>query len=301
MIVLDRVTKKYRDTMSLHDISARISAGSITALLGPNGSGKTTLLRVVTGLIAPSSGSVSIGRSRAGDGFQPRIGAFLHAESLPLEASARAYLRHIAAMTPAHCMRVEEALEFVGLADVRAKRIRQYSLGMKQRLGIASVIMRDPEILIFDEPSNGLDPEGIAWFRNLLTTYSAQGKTIIISSHFIAGVEQTAGHIVLLNRGRLLASEPIREFCSQGASTGATVRVQSQQKNEIESVLAKAKISYISTPSHTIVQGLAPEDVAALVYSRGLTLSELTAQTLSLEESFFQRLSTDEEAPRDKH
>ncbi len=228
MISVENVTKRYGEKVAVDDLSFQVKPGIVTGFLGPNGAGKSTTMRLILGLDAPSAGSVSIdGRSYV-DLPAPlhEVGAMLEARAIHTGRSA---YNHLLALAQTHGIgrsRVDEVIDLVGLKDVARKRVGGFSLGMGQRLGVAAALLGDPRVLILDEPANGLDPEGILWIRTLLKRLAKEGRTVFLSSHLMAEMAQTADHLVVIGRGRLIADTTVDEFVRR-ASTGAAVRVVS--------------------------------------------------------------------------
>lgn len=213
MIEIDGLTKRYGSTLAVDDLTFTVSPGHVTGFLGPNGSGKSTTMRAILGLDRPTAGSVRIDGRRYRDEAAPltRVGAMLEANFLP-GRSAYHHLLYLAQSNGIGRRRVDEVLELVGLQSVARKRTRTFSLGMRQRLGIAAALLGDPPTLLFDEPINGLDPEGIVWARRLLKSLAAEGRTVLVSSHLISEMALTAEHLIVIGRGRLIADTTVTEF-----------------------------------------------------------------------------------------
>jgi len=207
MITVRQLTKRYRSTLALDEVSFTVVPGRVTGFLGPNGAGKTTTLRIVMGLQTPTGGRAEIdGRAYRSLGHPLReVGSLLDAAAVHPGRTAENHLRFLAASNDIARRRVVEVLDSTGLADVARRRVGAYSLGMRQRLGIAVALLGDPPVLVFDEPLNGLDPEGIHWFRNLMRTFATEGRTVFVSSHLISEIARTADHLIVLGRGRVLA------------------------------------------------------------------------------------------------
>ena len=221
MIEARGLTKRYGDTVAVDGLTFDIRPGVVTGFLGPNGAGKSTTMRMILGLDRPTSGSVHVSGSRYRDLGAPMhaVGALLDAGAVHGKRSARNHLRWLADAGGLPRRRVEEVLDEVGLAEVAGRRVGGFSLGMAQRLGIASALLGDPATLLFDEPMNGLDPEGIRWIRTLLQRFAAEGRTVIVSSHLLAEVEQTCSHVVVMHRGRLVSAGPVSVLLSAATST----------------------------------------------------------------------------------
>ena len=239
MITVENVTKRYGDKVAVDDLSIEVKPGIVTGFLGPNGAGKSTTMRLILGLDAPTSGTVTL------DGREyEELPAPLHEVGAMLEARAihtgRSAYNHLLALAQTHGIgrsRVNEVIDLVGIHDVARKRVGGFSLGMGQRLGVAAALLGDPGVLILDEPANGLDPEGIMWIRTLLKRLAKEGRTVFLSSHLMAEMAQTAEHLVVIGRGRLIADTSVAEFVER-ASTGAAVRVVSPQATELRDALA---------------------------------------------------------------
>src|SRR3984893_3013746 len=214
MIEVRGLTKRYGDKLAVDDLTFKVQPGIVTGFLGPNGAGKSTTMRMLLGLDAPTKGTATIGGLRYADQPAPlhEVGALLEARAVHTGRSARNHLLALAATTGIGRRRVEEVIEMVGLPDVAGKRAGEFSLGMGQRLGIASALLGDPGTLILDEPVNGLDPEGILWIRNLLQSMAAEGRTIFVSSHLMSEMALTASHLIVIGRGRLIADVGVEEL-----------------------------------------------------------------------------------------
>jgi ABC-2 type transport system ATP-binding protein len=220
MIEVRGLSKRYGATVAVDRLSFDVRPGTVTGFLGPNGAGKSTTIRMVVGLDAPDAGQARIGGRRYRELRWPlrEVGALLEARAFHPGRSARAHLRALAASNGIPRSRVEEVLGLVGLADVAGRRAGKFSLGMGQRLGIAAALLGDPGVVLLDEPANGLDPEGIRWVRNLLGSLAAEGRTVLVSSHLIGEIARTAGHVLVVGRGRLLADTSVAELSRRSAS-----------------------------------------------------------------------------------
>ena len=223
MIEARALTKRYGDRLAVDRLSFRVRPGRVTGFLGPNGSGKSTTMRLILGLDAPSGGSVTVLGRRYRDLPAPlaEVGALLDARAVHGGHSGRDHLRWLARSNRIPARRVDEVLELVGLEGVAGRRVREYSLGMGQRLGIAAALLGDPEVLLLDEPVNGLDSEGIVWVRGLLRALAAEGRTVLVSSHLLGEMERTADHLLVLGRGRLLADTAVQDLIGRHASLEA--------------------------------------------------------------------------------
>jgi ABC-2 type transport system ATP-binding protein len=288
MIELAGLTKVFGRTRAVDDLSCSIEPGMVTGFLGPNGAGKTTTMRLILGLDHPSAGSATIGGQtyrRLTDPLRV-VGALLDARQAHPNRSARNHLRWIASTNRIPAKRVDEVLEMVGLSSVAGKKAGTLSLGMGQRLGIAAALLGDPPVLLFDEPVNGLDPEGIRWVRTLMRTLAAEGRTVFVSSHLLAEMANTADRLVVIGRGKLIASTTVSEFVSRSGAD--TVRVRSPQLEHLSKVLTAAGLTTHPETGNSalMVRGSTMEVIGNLAARNGITLHELTAQQASLEEAY---------------
>jgi ABC-2 type transport system ATP-binding protein len=293
MIEVRGLVKQYGAKIAVNDLSFDVEPGHVTGFLGPNGAGKTTTMRLILGLDYPDAGtSIIHGKRYAGLAYPMReVGALIDAKAVHGGRSAYNHLLCLAQTNNLPKRRVGEVLELVGLADVARKRTRGFSLGMSQRLGIAGTLLGDPAVLMFDEPVNGLDPEGILWIRNLMKALAAEGRTVFVSSHLMSEMENTADHLIVIGRGSLLADCTMEEFIAR--SSGQTVRVRTPQPD----LLAKAVSEAIpeATPTATTeadgsltVHGLTAAQVGDLAFDHGVRLHELTVVRASLEAAFME-------------
>ncbi len=288
MIEARGLTKRYGATVAVDDLSFDVRPGHVTGFLGPNGAGKTTTMRLILGLDRPNAGTVRVNGHPYADHRFPlhEVGALLDAHAL--HGGRRAY-DHLLCLAqsnriPAH--RVDEVLGLVGLADVARRRAGGFSLGMGQRLGIAAALLGDPGILIFDEPVNGLDPEGILWIRTLLKSLAGEGRTIFISSHLMSEMALTADHVVVVGRGHLITDAPIGELT--GRATGQ-VRVRSPQRDQLTVLLERGGATVVPTDHDALfVRGTNAEAIGDLAAEHRVALYELTPEHASLEETFFE-------------
>jgi ABC-2 type transport system ATP-binding protein len=294
MIEIENISKRYGEKLAVDDISFVVRPGTVTGFLGPNGAGKSTTMRMIVGLDAPSAGTVRVNGRAYRDFEAPlhEVGALLEARAIHTGRSA---YNHLLAMAQTHGIgraRVDEVIELVGLDSVARKRAGSFSLGMGQRLGIASALLGDPQTVILDEPSNGLDPEGILWIRTLLKQLASEGRTVFLSSHLMSEMAQTAEHLVIVGRGRVLADTTVEEVVSQ-ASIGATVHVRSPQATALRDALAGEGVRIQSHERGTLeVHGLSADRIGELAAQRQLILHELTPQRASLEDAYM-RLTGD--------
>jgi ABC-2 type transport system ATP-binding protein len=290
MISVENVTKRYGEKVAVDGLTFQVKPGIVTGFLGPNGAGKSTTMRLILGLDAPSAGSVSIdGRSYV-DLPAPlhEVGAMLEARAIHTGRSA---YNHLLALAQTHGIgrsRVDEVIDLVGLKDVARKRVGGFSLGMGQRLGVAAALLGDPRVLILDEPANGLDPEGILWIRTLLKRLAKEGRTVFLSSHLMAEMAQTADHLVVIGRGRLIADGTVDDFVRR-ASTGAAVRVVSPQATELRDALTAKEARVDSVERGVLeVHGLSGQEIGEIALAEKFVLSELTPLQASLEQAFME-------------
>jgi ABC-2 type transport system ATP-binding protein len=288
MIELAGLTKVFGRTRAVDDLTCSIESGVVTGFLGPNGAGKTTTMRLILGLDRPTSGTATIDGQPYRRLTNPlsKVGALLDARQAHSERSARNHLRWIAATNRIPTKRVDRVLEMVGLTPVADKKAGALSLGMSQRLGIAGALLGDPPVLLFDEPVNGLDPEGIRWVRTLMRTLAAEGRTVLVSSHLLAEMANTADRLVVIGKGRLIASTTVSEFVSRSGAD--TVRVRSPQLDALREVLARAGLTAHPAPGESalLVSGAPIEVVGDLAARNAITLHELSAQQASLEDAY---------------
>ncbi|MFC4009993.1 ATP-binding cassette domain-containing protein [Nonomuraea purpurea] len=284
-IELRNLTKRYGALTAVDDLSFTVRPGAVTAFLGPNGAGKTTTMRMMIGHVAPTSGSVTIGGRRYRDIPRPTtvVGAVFDAASFHPHHSARDHLRIYATMGGHPGSRVEDLLGLLGLAEAGGRRTGTFSTGMRQRLNLATALLGDPGVLLLDEPSNGLDPEGMAWLRAFLRDLAGQGRTVLVSSHVLSEVQQVADDVVVIRQGRLLTAGPLRDL----AGTAQSVRVSSPDATRLARVLAPtAHRIDVDGPRDLRVHGLDPAQIADLAAAHELRVHGLTTHQPSLEELF---------------
>lgn len=288
MIEIDHVTKRYGEKVAVDDLTFSVKPGIVTGFLGPNGAGKSTTMRVILGLDRPTSGTATVNGKAYRDLPAPlhEVGALLEARAIHTGRSA---YHHLVAMAQTHGIgraRVDEVIEMVGLSEVARKRVGGFSLGMGQRLGIAAALLGDPATVILDEPANGLDPEGILWIRTLLKRLAAEGRTVFLSSHLMAEMAQTAEHLVLIGRGRLIADTTVADIVAQ-ASQDAAVTVRTPQAGELRQALVGDGVTVTSSERELLeVHGLTSAEVGTVAARHGIVLHELIAQKASLEQAF---------------
>jgi ABC-2 type transport system ATP-binding protein len=289
LIEVRGLTKRYGDKVAVNDLSFSIEPGTVTGFLGPNGAGKTTTMRCILGLDYPTAGTVRIGGKRYQDLAYPmrEVGALLDPKAVHGGRSAYNHLLCLAQTNGLPGKRVDAALELVGLSEVARKRSKGFSLGMSQRLGIAATLLGDPRVLMFDEPVNGLDPEGILWIRNLMKALAAEGRTVFVSSHLMSEMEHTADHLIVVGRGKLIADCTMKEFIAR--SSGASVRVQTTAPDELVlAIAAEGGNATADTDGTLTVHGMAAEKVGDIAFEKGIRLHELTTVRASLEEAFME-------------
>jgi len=286
MIEADELTKTYGRRRAVDQLTFRILPGRVTGFLGPNGAGKSTTIRLILGLDSPTHGHVRIdGRPYRGLHRPLRqVGALLDANAVHGGRRAHDHLRWLAQTNDIPRGRVAEVLRLTGLAEVGHRRVGGFSLGMKQRLGIAAALLGDPEILIFDEPVNGLDPDGVHWIRGLIRSLAAEGRTVLISSHLMSEMQLTADHVLILARGWLLSDSGMAELVRSG---GGDVLVRATGDTPLAALLTARGATVAPEPGHGLaVTGLDPGEIAALAARHGIALVELTPRVPSLEDVF---------------
>ncbi|MFI1768112.1 ABC transporter ATP-binding protein [Streptomyces sp. NPDC020800] len=289
MIELEGLTKRYGEKLAVDGLTFAVRPGIVTGFLGPNGAGKSTTMRMILGLDRPTSGDVRIdGRhyDRLKDPLT-YMGALLDAKAVHGGRTAYNHLLCLAQSNGIPDRRVAEVLDTVGLTAVAKKKAKGFSYGMGQRLGIAAALLGDPQILMFDEPVNGLDPEGIHWIRNLMKSLAAQGRTVFVSSHLMSEMALTADHLVIIGQGRLLADTSMAGFIREYARS--YVRIRSPQRERLVDVLHEAGITVVEAGGGTLeVEGGKAERIGELAAQHGIVLHELSLQQASLEEAFMQ-------------
>ncbi len=296
VIEANALTKDYGDKRAVDGLSFTVQPGIVTGFLGPNGSGKSTTMRLILGLDAVTSGDVTVNGKHYRDHKAPlhEVGALLEARSVHTGRSAYYHLLSLAQTHGIGRKRVDELIDLVGLHEVARKRAGKFSLGMGQRLGIATALLGDPHTLLLDEPVNGLDPEGIHWIRNLLKALAAEGRAVFVSSHLMSEMAVTADHLIVIGRGKLIADMSVEEFVRR--ASGAIVRVRSPQATKLRELVLGPDITVTSDePTVLEIAGLTPEKVGDLAASHGITLHELTLVQASLEEAFMEMTRDDVE------
>ncbi|MHB8219743.1 MAG: ABC transporter ATP-binding protein [Acidimicrobiales bacterium] len=289
MIEARGLVKRYGPTVAVDHLSFDVVAGQVTGFLGPNGSGKSTTMRMIMGLDAPDAGSARIGGKAYRDLAWPlrEVGALLEAKAIHPGRSAYHHLLALAQTNDISRRRIDEVIDLVGLGGVARKRAGTYSLGMGQRLGIAAALLGDPKVLLFDEPVNGLDPEGIRWVRNLLKHLAAEGRTVLVSSHLMSEMALTADHLVVIGRGRLIADMPVSDFIAQ--SSEQFVRVRTPRTDDLVRQIRDAGGRAVADEDGALrVTGMSAVAIGDLAAGAGIALHELSPQSASLEEVFME-------------
>lgn len=299
MIEVTGLTKQYGAVKAVEDLTFTVKPGIVTGFLGPNGAGKSTTMRMILGLDRPTSGTALIEGKPYRQLKQPlrTVGALLDAKWVHPNRSARAHLEWMAASNGIPKTRVDEVLRLVGLSDVAKKNAGGFSLGMSQRLGLAGALLGDPKVLLFDEPVNGLDPEGIVWIRKFMQRLAAEGRTVLVSSHLLSEMAQTAEHLVVIGRGKLISDSSVQEFIDHASE--ASVRVRSPQLDALRSALTSAGLT-VREPNSTdelqpalVVTNSTTDAIGDIAGRAGIVLHELASQRGSLEEAFMKLTGDD--------
>ena len=291
MIEATHLTKRYGTKTAVNDVSFSLRPGQVTGFLGPNGAGKSTTMRMLVGLDRPTSGSITVlGKSYA-EHRNPLsvVGALLDAKGVHPGRSARSHLRALAATHGISDARVNKVLELTGLESVAHKRVGGFSLGMGQRLGIAAALLGDPKVLVLDEPVNGLDPDGVLWVRSFVRAFAAEGRTVLLSSHLMSEMAQTADHVIVLGRGSVIADAPIAELIA-GGSGQRTVRVTCPESIRLGELLRAqgARSTQQSDGHELLLQGITAAQVGELAAAHGIVLHGLSTDTASLEDAYLE-------------
>lgn len=296
MIQAHALTKRYGEKTAVDGIDFSVTAGRVTGFLGPNGAGKSTTMRMIIGLDSPTSGTVTVNRQSHASHRAPlhEVGVLLDARAVHPGRTARNHLRAMALTHRIDSARVDEVIELTGLGSVADKRPRGFSLGMGQRLGIAAALLGDPQTLILDEPVNGLDPEGVAWFRHLARGLAAEGRTVFLSSHLMSEMAQTADHLIVLGRGRILADSPLSEIVASAG--GNQVAVRSDDPGRLETLMLDAGAKVSRADSDRIsVRGVPAARIAQIAVGAGIAVHELTPGATSLEDAYMKLTREDVE------
>jgi ABC-2 type transport system ATP-binding protein len=288
MIEAKGLTKRYGDKLAVNDLSFTVRPGIVTGFLGPNGAGKSTTMRMILGLDRPTAGEALINGQRYTSVHAPMqlVGALLDAKDVHGGRTARAHLTSLVQSNGLPKRRVDEVLAMTGMTEAANRRIKGFSLGMSQRLGIAAAMLGDPEILIFDEPVNGLDPEGILWIRHFMQALAAEGRTVFVSSHLMSEMENTAEHLIVIGLGKLLADLSTKDFIA--ANSAGLVRVRTPQVDEMLAALRTAGLQPDVVDGHIDVLGTTTDAVGDLAAANHLTVHELFTQRSSLEQAFME-------------
>jgi ABC-2 type transport system ATP-binding protein len=287
VIEIDGLTKRFGKTLAVDDLSFEVEPGAITGFLGPNGAGKSTTLRAVLGLVRPDRGRTTVLGVPYRELDRPlhRVGAVLEASDVHPGRSGRNHLRALAAAAGLPRSRVDDVLELVELGGASKRRAGGYSLGMRQRLGLAFALLGDPEVLVLDEPANGLDPQGIRWLRDFLRSLAGEGRTILVSSHVLAEVAQTVDRVVIIHRGKLIRHATMAEV--EAMAVGAS-RVRTPDAERFATLLAGSGMTVRSLGDGGLAVEAAPERIGELAAANGVVLHELTAERATLEEVFLE-------------
>ncbi|HSY15907.1 MAG TPA: ABC transporter ATP-binding protein [Jatrophihabitantaceae bacterium] len=288
MIEVRDLTKRFGDTTAVDNLSFQVGPGVVTGFLGPNGAGKSTTMRMILGLDRPTSGTALVHGRPYTQARSPmrEVGALLDAKDVNGGRSARSYLLSLAQSNGIPPRRVDEVLDLVGLQTVAKKRIKGFSLGMSQRLGIAAAMLGDPQVLLFDEPVNGLDPEGIQWIRQFMKSLAAEGRTVFVSSHLMSEMALTADHLVVIGRGRLIADVSTADFIAGGSTNH--VRVRSPQQGDLAELFQARGIQAAPVDGYLEVRDASCEQVGELAAQNRITIYELFQEKASLEEAFME-------------
>ena len=287
-VVADSLTKRFGSILAVDSLSFALAPGTITGFLGPNGAGKTTTLRMLLGLAKPSAGNALIFGRPYAEADEPalRVGAVLEATDFHPGRSGRDHLRTLSRAARLPDSRVDEVLRLVELDGAAHRRVKGYSLGMRQRLGLAAALLGDPELLILDEPANGLDPEGVRWLRDFLRAFAAGKKTVLVSSHVLAEVAQTVDQVLIINRGKLVVETSLEQLT---ARVGGSVRVRTPERSKLQEALVRERIETTTVNEQgLLVHGVSSEKVGDVAFAAGVPIHELVAEGSSLEDIFLE-------------
>ncbi len=288
VVSAELLSKRFGELTAVADLSFELGAGTITGFLGPNGAGKTTTLRMLLGLAAPTSGRALVFDRTYTQLEHPalRVGAVLEATDFHPGRSGRDHLRTLGLAAGLPDSRADEVLRLVELQDAGKRRVKGYSLGMRQRLGLAAALLGDPELLILDEPANGLDPEGVRWLRDFLRGFAAQGRTVLISSHVLAEVAQTVDQVLIINHGRLVVESSLEQLTGR---VGGSVRVRCADAAQLQQALSRAQLQTSTSNDHALlVHGATSEQVGEIAFAAGVPVYELLTEGSSLEQIFLE-------------
>jgi ABC-2 type transport system ATP-binding protein len=289
-IEMQGLTKHFGEVVAVEELSFSVPRGTVTGFLGPNGAGKTTTLRMLLGLVEPTDGTATIEGRPYRELTDPlhRVGAILEASNFYPGRTGRNHLRVHAVAGGIDATRIDAVLELVGLTGAAGRRVGGFSLGMRQRLALATALLGDPEVLILDEPANGLDPEGVRWLRELLRGFADEGRTVLVSSHILAEVAQTVDSVVILDRGRMVAHAPLEQLAAT-AGVEPVVRIRTSQVEELRAaVVADGAHARVAGPDVVEVTGSTPERVGELAANRAIPVFESVTEVANLEAIFFQ-------------
>jgi len=289
MIEVRNLSKRYGEKLAVDGLDFVVQPGIVTGFLGPNGAGKSTTMRLIAGLDEPSVGSVRVNGKDYRSAVAPmaELGLLLEARAMHTGRSARNHLLALAQTNGISRRRVDEVIDMVGLRDVAGKRVGGFSLGMGQRLGVASALLGDPEVVVLDEPVNGLDPEGVLWIRNLLKALAAEGRTVFVSSHLMSEMAQTATRLIVVGRGRLIADTTVEEFVAR--ASGSSVTVRTPEARRLRDLLLGPDVTITSDRTDVLhVQGLDAEQIGTVAWQAHLPVFELALQQASLEQAFME-------------
>lgn len=292
MIEVENLSKRYGDKVAVDGLSFVVQPGIVTGFLGPNGAGKSTTMRMIAGLDEPTAGRVRVNGSdyRSAGAPMAELGVLLEAKAVHTGRSARSHLLALAQTNGISRRRVDEVIDIVGLQDVAGKRVGGFSLGMGQRLGVASALLGNPRTVVLDEPVNGLDPEGVLWMRNMLKGLAAEGHTVFVSSHLMSEMAQTATRLVVIGRGRLIADTTVDDFVARASYHSVTVRTPEAPR--LRDLLLAPDVTVVSDePDVLRVDGLTAEHIGTIAWQAHIPVFELAAQAGSLEEAFMELTS----------
>jgi ABC-2 type transport system ATP-binding protein len=288
VVVAESLTKRFGEVLAVDDLSFALESGTITGFLGPNGAGKTTTLRMVLGLAAPTKGRALVFERAYAELAHPalRIGAVLEATDFHPGRSGRDHLRMLGQAVGVPDSRADEVLALVELQDAARRRVKSYSLGMRQRLGLAAALLGEPDLLVLDEPANGLDPEGVRWLRDFLRAFASEGRTVLVSSHVLAEVAQTVDQVLIISHGRLVIESSLEDLT---ARVGGAVRVRSADPSQLVAALSHENLKTTRHNDHALlVSGATAERVGEIAFASGIPVHELVTEGSSLEEIFLE-------------
>jgi ABC-2 type transport system ATP-binding protein len=288
VVVAESLTKRFGEVLAVDDLSFALEPGTITGFLGPNGAGKTTTLRMLLGLAAPTKGRALVFEQPYAEIEHPalRIGAVLEATDFHPGRSGRDHLRMLGQAVGVPDSRADEVLALVELRDAGRRRVKSYSLGMRQRLGLAAALLGEPDLLVLDEPANGLDPEGVRWLRDFLRAFASGGRTVLVSSHVLAEVAQTVDQVLIISHGRLVIESSLEDLT---ARVGGAVRVRSADASQLAAALSRENLKTTQRDDHVLlVSGTTSERVGEIAFASGVPVHELVTEGSSLEEIFLE-------------